>query len=239
MSLVVVSRSWTDASHGHALAVEDAPVFGRQHAHLLIVEVDDLVGVAGQGGRIAGQEALAFAESEHQRAAQASADEQVGIVEAEGGNAIGALEQRQDALDGLGQIAVEMAGDQVGDDLGIGVAVEDDALLLQLGLEGGVVLDDAVVDDDDAAVAADVRMGVAVGRGAVGGPARVADADAAGGRLLRQVVGQVGDAAGLLADVQVRARSGSPRRRCHSRDTPAGAALRPGPAPLPDNRRNR
>ena len=98
-----------------------------------------------------------------------------------------------------------MAGDQVGDDLGVGVAVEDDALFLQLALEGGVVLDDAVVDDGDAAIAAEVRMGVAVGGRAVGGPARVADADAAGRRLLLQMSGQFGDAAGPLADVQMRA----------------------------------
>ena len=49
----------------------------------------------------------------------------------------------------------------------------------ELPLEGGVVLDDAVVDDGDLAVAADVRMGIAVVGRAVRGPARVADADAA------------------------------------------------------------
>ena len=73
------------------------------------------------------------------------------------------LSSGSDLRDGLDQVAVEVAGDQVGDDLGVGVAVEDDAFGLELALEGGVVLDDAVVDDGDQAVAADVRVGVAVG----------------------------------------------------------------------------
>ena len=78
----------------------------------------------------------------------------------------------------------------------------------ELPLEGGVVLDDAVVDDGDGAVAADVRVGVAVGGRAVRRPAGVADADAAGGRLVAQRFRQVGDAAGLLAQVQPVARQG-------------------------------
>ena len=44
----------------------------------------------------------------------------------------------------------------------------------------GGVLDDAVVDDGDAAGRVDVRMGVAVARLAVGRPARVGDAGRAG-----------------------------------------------------------
>ena len=46
----------------------------------------------------------------------------------------------------------------------------------QVALEIEVVLDDAVVDDDDPAAAVAVGMGVFLGRPAVGGPARVADA---------------------------------------------------------------
>ena len=52
---------------------------------------------------------------------------------------------------------------------------------LQLGAQLEVVLDDAVVDDDDVAAAVAVRVGVVVGRLAVRGPARVADAGATGG----------------------------------------------------------
>ena len=114
-----------------------------------------------------------------------------------------------------------MRGDELGDDFGVGVAVEDDALGLQLPLEGGVVLDDAVMDDGDGAVAAEVRMGVAVVGRAVRGPARVADADAARGGLRR--AGSSARSAmrpARLAQVQRVARSGWPGRRCRSRGIP-------------------
>src|SRR5205823_12263243 len=67
------------------------------------------------------------------------------------------------------------------------------------------VLDDAVMNDGDLAVAGKVRVGVAVVGGSVGSPARVADAVTARGRPCAQVRGQVGDPAGAFAQVQVRA----------------------------------
>ena len=75
-------------------------------------------------------------------------------------------------------------------------------------MSGAIVLDDAVVDDGDGAVAAEVRVGVAVGGAAVRGPARVADAEAAGGGMRGEVLGQFGEPAGLLAQVQFVARAG-------------------------------
>ena len=54
---------------------------------------------------------------------------------------------------------------------------------LQLLLQIEIVLDDAVVDDDDLAGAVAVRMGVLLGRPAVRRPARVADAVVAGDRI--------------------------------------------------------
>src|SRR5258705_297457 len=64
--------------------------------------------------------------------------------------------------------------DQVRDDLGVGVALEDAALFLELVLQLAEVLDDAVADHRDRA--GHVRMRIAFGGLAVGGPARVADA---------------------------------------------------------------
>ena len=64
-------------------------------------------------------------------------------------------------------------------DLGVGLALE----LVSLGTQAATklleVLDDAVVDDGDAARAVRVRMGVPVGGGAMGGPSGMADATAA------------------------------------------------------------
>src|SRR5262249_7043589 len=144
--------------------------------------------------------------------------------------AVGALELVQGLADGLDQVAVEVVGDELGNHFGVGVALEDDALGLELALEGGVVFDDAVVDDGDLAVGAEVGVGVAVGGRAVGGPAGVADAVAAGGGALVQVLGQVGDAAGALA--QVEAVAGQGRQ--------AGAvitAVFQAPQPLAEDRR--
>ena len=80
---------------------------------------------------------------------------------------------------------MHLALDQVRDDLGVGFGLELVPLRLQLVLQLEVVLDDAVVDDDDAAGAVAVRMGVLFGRPAVRRPAGVADAVQAVDRLVR------------------------------------------------------
>ena len=67
----------------------------------------------------------------------------------------------------------------------------------QLGLEGREVLDDAVVDHRE--LAGDVRVGVDVGRAAVGRPAGVADRRGRlGQRVQVELLDQVGQLAGLL-----------------------------------------
>ena len=111
-----------------------------------------------------------------------------------------------------------MAVDLVDHHFGVGLGGEAVAGAFQLPAHGLVVLDDAVVDDGDL-VAGDVGMGVFVGRAAVGGPAGVGDAGAAGdGRLLQgfgqlghlaraadpmelAVVAEHGDAGGVVASV--------------------------------------
>ncbi len=164
-----------------------------------------MLGEAGESRRIAGQEALAVADADHERTAEPGADQNAGIARTDHRQAVGALQKRQHGGDRSGQIVFEILGDEMGDDLGIRVAAEDRPFVLQLSFEGGVVLDDAVVDEDDGAVAADVGVGIAVVRGTMRRPARVADADAARGRLLGELAGQVRQPARALADVQARA----------------------------------
>ncbi len=98
-----------------------------------------------------------------------------------------------------------MAGDELGDDLGIGSAMEDHAVGFELALQDSVILDDAVVDHRDGPVTADVRMSVAVGGRPVRGPAGMADAGASADRAVAQELHQVGDAAGAFADLQTAA----------------------------------
>ena len=95
-----------------------------------------------------------------------------------------------------------MVGDQLRDDLGIGVALEFDAVTLELAFERGVVFDDAVVDHGDQAIAAKVRMGVAIVGGTMRGPAGMADADTTGGRLVAQQAHQILNAASPFAQME-------------------------------------
>ena len=80
-------------------------------------------------------------------------------------------------------VGVQVLLDQVGDDFGVGLGAELVAFLDQLALQADVVLDDAVVHDNDLAGAVAMRMGVLFGGTSVRGPAGVADAVGAVERL--------------------------------------------------------
>ena len=87
------------------------------------------------------------------------------------------------------------------DDLRVGLGDEHVALALQLVLQIEVVLDDAVVNDDDAARAVPMRVGVLLSRPAVRCPARVPDAVGAGERMGVNHRFQVRELAGAAAQV--------------------------------------
>ena len=93
------------------------------------------------------------------------------------------LSEGQMALGGFTQDdaggELELVFDEVGDDLGVGFGDELVALGDEHLLQGEVVFDDAVVDDDEGAGAVAVGVGVLFCGAAVGGPAGVADAEGA------------------------------------------------------------
>ncbi len=118
--------------------------------------------------------------------------------------------QREDAGDflhggahGLFQIAFEVLLDQVRDDFGIGLGLEDVAFLLQLLLEREIVFDDAVVHHDDIALAIAVRVRILFGGTPVGCPARVADAEGAIDRVHADGLFQIAQLALGAADCQL------------------------------------
>ena len=76
-------------------------------------------------------------------------------------------------------------------------------LALQFLLQLEVVLDDAVVDDDQAPRAVAVRVGVLLGRAAVRGPPRVAEAKGAVDRLGPDGVLEARELAGAAAQLDV------------------------------------
>ena len=98
----------------------------------------------------------------------------------------------------------------------------------QLVLESEVVLDNAVVDDDDAAGAVAVGMGIFFRRAAVRGPAGVADAvGSAAAGLLADDFFQIAQLAWGAAQFQPVCRRRLRRsRRNHSRDIRGGAVPR-------------
>ena len=105
--------------------------------------------------------------------------------------------------------------DQVHRDLGVGIAGELDAGGLQFGAQRGEVLDDPVVDDRDPSGGIEVRVGVAIGRSAVGGPPGVAEtggADHAGAVGLGKRGFQIGQPTGP-------ATHGQPAAAVDKRDT--------------------
>jgi hypothetical protein len=83
--------------------------------------------------------------------------------------------------------------DQVRQRFRIGLGAEFVAARLERGPQRVRILDDAVVDEGDAAGAVDVRMGVARRRGAVRGPAGVGDAGRAVHRFALERLAQALD----------------------------------------------
>ena len=90
----------------------------------------------------------------------------------------------------------------MGDDFGIGFGDELVALGGEFALQVEIVFDDAVVDDDDAAGAVAMGMGIFFGGAAVGGPAGVADAEGALEGMLAEDFFKIAEFAGGAADFE-------------------------------------
>ena len=126
--------------------------------------------------RVGAEVILALAIADRQRRTHARADDQVGMVAEQDRNGEGPDQPRQHRRDRVlrRRAALDLARDEVADDLGVGLALERAALGDQLVAQRLEILDDAVVDQRDRPD--DVRVGVADGRRAMRRPARVRDA---------------------------------------------------------------
>ena len=160
-----------------------------------LVEIGDAPRQRGQRMGVGADEVFARAVADRQRRTEARGDQQVGFGPEQHGEGERAVEPRQDGGDGVarGAARLELAVDQVGDDLGVGLALEGAALGEQLVAQRLEVLDDAVVDDRH--VADDVGVGVILGRPAVRRPASVGDAGRARQRVVGEPRGEVGELA--------------------------------------------
>ena len=169
-----------------ARGVEDArrgPVDGHEVA---LVEIGDPAGHGADGQGVAAQVHLAVAIADHQGAAAPGAQDQLVLALDEDGQGEGAAQAVEGLLQGVeGRSALRQGPvDEVGDDLGVGLALEGSALGGQLGLQLGEVLDDAVVDQGHPPRT--LRVGVGLRGGAVSRPAGVAHARQAVEGLLAQ-----------------------------------------------------
>jgi hypothetical protein len=170
-----------------------------QHHDLIVLDVLDVTGVAQEGGDRGGDELLAVAPPDDQRALLACSHDETGLVRGHRDERVVAAEVGVGATHRLDEVAVVVVRDEVGDHLGIGLGGEPGALVDQPALQRDVVLDDAIDHDVDAIGRVEVRVGVLLRDPPMGGPAGVADAGARLGPLDHgyRLAGAIGTAVSL------------------------------------------
>ena len=131
------------------------------------------------------------AEADRKRRPLARADQQILFAGKQKREREGAAQARQRRLDRLdrGGAAPDLLGDEMRDDLAVGLGRELGALGFELAAQFAEILDDAVVHDGQPI--GRVRMRVVLGRPAMRRPAGVADADRARERLAREFLFQI------------------------------------------------
>jgi hypothetical protein len=162
------------------LAVADLEIAGSEPDDLSVLQVGHTGRVGSDRHRVAGQQVLVVPHADHQGAAESRADNLARTRQADHAQAIRSLEPGQDLQHGLEWLAgsFQFAADQVRDDLGIGLALEDETLCGEFPPQHRMVFDHPVVHDRDSvtfAAAAQMGVGVAIGGRSVRGPARMAD----------------------------------------------------------------
>ena len=182
--------------HGHGLEALRV-----DHRNLAVFEMHDLPGVAHERPHIGGNEHLAIADPDDDGRALARDHDAVRPRGIDDRDAVGAAYEREciahPLLDGL----LVGAGDEMRDDLGVGLGGELDPFGLQACAERRGVLDDAVVHHRDRVVRAHVRMGVGVARYPMGRPSRMPDSELSA-KPLRQHRLELGELAGRLVHAQ-------------------------------------
>ena len=158
------------------LDAEQRGALGRDDHELAVVDVLDAPRLGQERDHVGGQERLAGAEADHERALKPRADDHVGVQRRHHAEGEVAVQVEVGPADGVHQVARVVLLHQVGDDLGISLGCELGSVGRKALLDREVVLDDAVEHDREAPVGAAQGMRVALRRPPVRGPARVPDA---------------------------------------------------------------
>ena len=148
-----------------------------------LLEIGDPVGERGERERVGAEVHFALAVADRERRALPRANQQVLLALEEIDEREGAAQPLQRGVHRFGRALPRrhFVGDEDGGDFGVGFGGEAVALGGEFLTKRLEVLDDAVVDDGEAV--ARVRVGIALGRLAVGRPTGVADADGAAERV--------------------------------------------------------
>ncbi len=161
----------------------DLHTVARDLGNVVLVEINDLVGDLDKRLRVRAQEMLANTHANQQRCAVTRTDHTAGLLAADDGNGVSTFESTHGGQHRFAQAQarLHMLVDQRRHHLGIGFRSEHVAARLQVAAQAGVVLDDAVVHQRDAA--GHVRMRIGLVGHAMRRPARMRDAGATGERI--------------------------------------------------------
>ena len=173
--------------------------------HLAVLENQDVAGVRQDGGHVRRHVVLAVAEPDHHAAgAGLRRDEGAGLPVREHADRVRATDLLEREAHRLGKTARlgPVLLDQVRQYLGVGLRLEQVTFGLEPGLDRQIVLEDAVVHDDDGARAVGVRVSVLLRRPAVRRPPRVPDPERAVERALPEHRLQVAQPAGAPPDLE-------------------------------------
>ena len=177
------------ALHGIAVDRRELDALRGDHGHVVVLEDDDVARVRQDRRNVRSDEHLTASQAHHHAAgALLGGDEAVGGRAAHHADRVRARDLVQRGAHGRFEPArlFQMVLDQMREHLGVGLRAERVAGRPQPLLDLEIVLEDPVVYDDEAAAAVGVRMRVLFRRTPVRGPARVADTDRAGDRLVTQ-----------------------------------------------------
>src|SRR5208337_404725 len=172
--------------------VADVGAFATDDDPVAFLEIGDAVGEWGERQRIGAEIHFAVAIADRERSALARSDQEIVLALEQIDEGEGAAQTLERGVNRLGRRLArgEFVFDHEGGDLRIRLGRERMALRSKLLAQRLEVLDDAVMDDREAARG--VRMGVGLGRLAMRRPTRVADADRAqewrGGELGLEVL---------------------------------------------------
>ena len=122
------SISTISRSSGGAVGGEELDAVGTQHDDLVVLDVLDVARVAKERRDRGGDELLAVAAADDQRALLARADEHAGLVRGHRDERVVAAQVGVRAPHRLDEVAVVVVGDEVRDHLGVGLGGERGAL---------------------------------------------------------------------------------------------------------------